>query len=188
MMKTYVILMRGINVGGKNKIPMAELKQFLEDQGFEDVVTYIQSGNVVLRSELDAKTLGAKIEKSLPKKFKLDSAIIKILALDRKTFKKVVAQAPKEFGKDDSNYRYYVLFPMETRTSEAIKEIDVRQGIDKAWQGDAAIYYRLPSLTSPNATKSYLNKVTQKPIYAAITMRNWNTTIKLLEILEGHKT
>jgi uncharacterized protein (DUF1697 family) len=188
MMKTYVILLRGINVSGKNKIPMAELKLFLEEQGFEDVVTYIQSGNVVLRSELGAKMLSAKIENSLPKKFKLDSSIIKIVALDRKKFKKVVDQAPKAFGKDDSKYRYYVLFLMGTRASKAIKEIDVRQGIDKAWQGEAAIYYRLPSLTSPNATKSYLNKVAQKPIYAAITMRNWNTTTKLLEILEGHKT
>jgi uncharacterized protein (DUF1697 family) len=188
MMKTYVILMRGINVGGKNKIPMAELKLFLEEQGFENVVTYIQSGNVVLRSDLGAKTLSATIEKGLPKKFKLDSSVIRILALDRKTFKKVVAQAPKEFGKDEDKYRYYVLFPMGTRVSKAIKEIDVREGIDKAWQGKTAIYYRLPSLTSPNATKSYLNKVVQKPIYAALTMRNWKTTTKLLEILEGHKT
>jgi uncharacterized protein (DUF1697 family) len=187
-MKTYVILMRGINVGGKNKIPMAELKLFLEEQGFEDVVTYIQSGNVVLRSDLNAKTLSATIEKGLPKKFKLDSSVIKILALERKTFKKVVAQAPKEFGKDEGQYRYYVLFPMGTRVSKAIKEIDVREGIDKAWQGEAAIYYRLPSLTSPNATKSYLNKVAQKPIYAALTMRNWKTTTKLLAILEGRKT
>ena len=187
-MKTFVILLRGINVGGKNKIPMAKLKLFLEEQGFEDVVTYIQSGNIVLRSDLGAKTLSAKIEKNLPKKFKLDSSVIKILALDHKTFKKVVAQAPKEFGKDDSKYRYYVLFIMGTRTSKAIKEIDVREGIDKAWRGDAAIYYRLPSLKSPHATKSYLNKVTQKPIYAAITMRNWKTTTKLLEILEGTKT
>lgn len=180
--------MRGINVGGKNKIPMAELKLFLEEQGFEDVVTYIQSGNVVLRSDLDAKTLSAKIENSLPKKFKLDSSVIKILALDHKTFKKVVAQAPKEFGKDTNNYRYYVLFLIGTRTSEAMKEIEVRPEIDKAWQGDAAIYYRLPSLTSPNATKSYLNKVAQKPVYAAITMRNWKTTTKLLEILGGYKS
>jgi uncharacterized protein (DUF1697 family) len=188
MMKTYVILLRGINVGGKNKIPMAELKLLLEEEGFQDVVTYIQSGNVVLRSDLDAKKLSAKLEKSLPKNFKLDSSLIKILALDRKTFKKVIAQAPKEFGKDNSKYRYYVLFLMGIRTSEAIKEIEARQGVDKAWQGDAAIYYRLPSLTSPNATKSYLNKVAQKSVYAAITMRNWNTTIKLLEILEGYKT
>jgi uncharacterized protein (DUF1697 family) len=190
MMKTYVILLRGINVGGKNKIPMAKLKLFLEEQGFEDVVTYIQSGNVVLRSDLAAKTLSAKIEASLPKRFKLDSSIIKILALERKTFKKVVAQAPKEFGNDDSQYRYFVLFLMGTRATlrEAMKEIDVREGIDKAWQGEAAIYYRLPSLTSGNATKSYLNKVAQKPIYASITMRNWKTTTKLLELLERHNT
>jgi len=187
-MKTYVILLRGINVGGKNKIAMAKLKLFLEELGFKDVVTYIQSGNVVLRSDLGAKTLSARIEKSLPKKFKLDSSLIKIAALESKTFKKVVAQAPKGFGKEDSKYRYFVLFLMGTRPGKAIKEIEVRPGIDKAWQGDAAIYYRLPSLQSPNATKSYLNKVTQKPVYAAITMRNWKTTTKLLEILEGHKT
>lgn len=187
-MKTYVILLRGINVGGKNKIPMAELKQFLEEQGFEDVVTYIQSGNVVLRSDLHAKALSAKIENSLPRKVKLDSSVVKILALDGKTFKKVIAQAPKEFGKDDSKYRYYVLFLMGVRASAVMKEIDLRPGVDQAWQGDAAIYCRLPSLTSPDATKSYLNKLTQKPVYAAITMRNWKTTTKLLEILEGHKT
>ena len=186
-MKTYVILLRGINVGGKNKISMAELKAFLEEEGCEDIVTYIQSGNVVLRSDLPAKTLGAKIEKSLPKKFKLDSSLIKIVALPQKTFKNVVAQAPKEFGKNNSKYRYFVLFIMGTRASKAMKEIDVREGIDKAWQGAAAIYYRLPSLTSPHATKSYLNKVAQKPIYAAISMRNWKTTTKLLEILERYK-
>jgi uncharacterized protein (DUF1697 family) len=47
-MNTYVILMRGINVGGKNKIPMTELKLFLEEQGFDNVMTFIQSGNVIL--------------------------------------------------------------------------------------------------------------------------------------------
>jgi uncharacterized protein (DUF1697 family) len=187
MMKLYVILLRGINVGGKNKIAMAELKLFLEEQGFKNVVTYIQSGNVVLSSDLGAKKLSAKIEDCLPKKFKLDSSLIKIVALPHKTFKNVVAQAPKGFGEDNSNYRYFVLFLMGTRAGNAMKEIDVREGIDKAWQGETVIYYRLPSLTSPHATKSYLNKVAQKPIYAAITMRNWKTTTKLLEILEGIK-
>ena len=53
--------MRGINVGGKNKIPMAELRLFLKEQNFADVRTYIQSGNVILRSDFDAKTLGQRI-------------------------------------------------------------------------------------------------------------------------------
>jgi uncharacterized protein (DUF1697 family) len=188
MMNSYVILLRGINVGGKNKIRMAELKFCLEEQGFEDIVTYIQSGNIVLRSSLGVRSISAKIEAALLENFKVESAIIRVLALEDKAFREVVARAPKEFGKDNTNYRYYVIFLMGVDSSEAIKQIDVRQGIDEAWQGDKVIYYRLPSLTSPNATKSHLNKVSQKPLYQSITMRNWNTTLKLLEILEEHKT
>ena len=60
-MTTYVILMRGINVGGKNKIAMAKLKPFLEELGASDVTTYIQSGNAVLQSGLAAAALGKKI-------------------------------------------------------------------------------------------------------------------------------
>ena len=48
--KTYVALLRGINVGGKNKIAMAELKSLFSSLGFEDVLTYIQSGNVVFQN------------------------------------------------------------------------------------------------------------------------------------------
>jgi uncharacterized protein (DUF1697 family) len=187
-MSRYVILLRGINVGGKNKIPMAALKSCLEEQGFEDIVTYIQSGNVVLRSTLDAKSISAEIEAALLENFKVDSTIIRVLALEHKIFQEIVAGAPKEFGKDNANYRYYVIFLMDVDSSEAMQQIDVRQDIDEAWQGDKVIYYRLPSLTSPNATKSHLGKVSQKPLYQSITMRNWNTTVKLLEILEKRTT
>ncbi|MCC6169659.1 MAG: DUF1697 domain-containing protein [Caldilineaceae bacterium] len=187
-MNTYVILMRGINVGGKNKIAMAELKLCLVEQGFEDVVTYIQSGNAVLRSGLDAETVSATIENILPQRFKLDSSLIRVLALEHQTYKEIVAGAPEEFGKDHTNYRYDVLFLMGVSPSEAMKQIEARQGIDDVWQGDKAVYFRRPSLAHPNAAKSGLARITQKPIYQAITIRNWNTTTKLLEILEGDKT
>ncbi len=187
-MNSYVILLRGINVGGKNKIPMAALKQCLEEQGFEDIITYIQSGNVVLRSSLGARAVSERIEIALPHAFKLDSSIVKVLTLDYKTFKKIVSHAPTDFGKDNTSYRYTVIFLMEVSPDEALKQIDVRQGIDEAWRGDSVIYYRLPSLTSPNATKSHLGKLTQKPLYQSVTIRNWNTTVKLLEILDKHKS
>ena len=183
-MNAYVILMRGINVGGKNKIPMAELKLCLEELGFESVATYIQSGNVVLRSDLDAEALSAKIEDMLPKKFKLNSLIIRVVALEYKTFKKIVMQAPKEFGKDNVSYRYNVIYLMNFSPSEAMEQISVRQGVDEVWQGDKAIYYRN---SIPNATKSHLGKITQQPVYQSITIRNWNTTTKLLKLLEEHK-
>jgi uncharacterized protein (DUF1697 family) len=184
-MKAYVILMRGINVGGKNKISMAELKLCLEELGFESVVTYIQSGNVVLRSDLDAEALSAKIEDMLPKKFKLNSSIIRVVALDYKTFKKIVRQAPKKFGKDNASYRYNVIFLMNFSPSKAMEQIDARQGVDEVWQGDKAIYY---CNSIPNASKSRLSKITQQPIYQSITIRNWNTTTKLLKLLEEYKS
>jgi len=59
MIKTYAILMRGINVGGKNKVSMAALKLFLEEQGFEDIVTYIQSGNNYLHENHTSARCGS---------------------------------------------------------------------------------------------------------------------------------
>jgi uncharacterized protein (DUF1697 family) len=180
-MNTYVILMRGINVGGKNKIPMAELKLYLEEQGFESVVTYIQSGNVVLRSDLDAEALSTEIEDLLPKKFKLDSSTIRVVAFEHKAFEKIVTQAPKEFGKDNARYRYNVLFLMDDSPSKAMEQIDPRQGVDEVWQGEKAIYYRY---SIPEASKSHISKIAQQPMYQSITIRNWNTTTKLLKLLE----
>jgi uncharacterized protein (DUF1697 family) len=183
-MNAYVILMRGINVGGKNKVPMAELKLCLQELGFESITTYIQSGNVVLRSELDADALSAKIEDMLPKKFKLDDSIIRVAALEYKTFKKIVMQAPKEFGKDSTSYRYNVIFLMNFSPTKAMQQIDAREGVDKVWQGDKAIYFRNSTL---NASKSHLSRITQQPVYKSITIRNWNTTTKLMKLLEEHK-
>src|SRR5687767_10383332 len=97
-MTTYIVLLRGINVGGKNKIPMVALKQHLEDHGFTDVLTYIQSGNVLLKSDLDTKTLGKKIETILSENFALDSSIIKVLALTRQQLEAIVKNKPKDFG------------------------------------------------------------------------------------------
>ena len=185
-MNAYVILMRGINVGGKNKIPMAELRLRLEELGgLEGVATYIQSGNVVLRSHLDAASLSAKIEDMLPKKFKLDSPTVRVVALEYRTFKTVVAQAPEDFGEDASSYRDNVIFLMDSDPAAAMQQIEAREGVDTVWQGDVAIYFRNSVL---NASKSRLSRITQRPIYRSITIRNWNTTTKLLEMLEAART
>lgn len=182
-MKRYVILLRGINVGGKNKIPMQDLKLCLEELEFENVVTYIQSGNVILRSSLDEKAVGEKIEAILTKKFKLDSEIIKALALEYKTYKKIVTDAPKKFGQDPTNFRDNVIFLMQVAPEEAMKQVSVREGVDEVWAGNRVLYFRN---SIPNATKSHLNRITTQLFYKSITIRNWNTTVKLLELLEKH--
>ena len=180
-MNAYVILMRGINVGGKNKIRMAELRLRLEELGLEDVATYVQSGNVVLRSDLDAASLSAKIEDMLPRRFELDSSIVRVVALDYATFKKIVAQAPEGFGTDTASYRDNVIFFADSSPTEAMPQFEAREGVDTVWQGDHAVYFRN---SVPNASKSRLNRITQQPIYRSITIRNSNTTTKVLKLLE----
>ena len=72
--KTFVALLRGINVGGKSLVPMAELRTLLTSLGFEDVVTYIQSGNVVFRSSIaDEVKVAAKLEQEIAAAFAIAS-------------------------------------------------------------------------------------------------------------------
>jgi uncharacterized protein (DUF1697 family) len=95
MTKVYLALLRGINVGGKNKVPMAELKACFEELGCENVRTYIASGNVMFESSMSSAELTEEIQEALPTKFRLDSELIKILVLSRDQLQKVIDQAPK---------------------------------------------------------------------------------------------
>jgi uncharacterized protein (DUF1697 family) len=182
IMKSYVVLLRGINVGGKNKIPMAELKRCLEEQGFERVLTYIQSGNVLLQSNLNAQTIGQKIEAMLSEKFTLDSSIIKVLVLTGAQLQAVIDNKPKGFGEQPDKYYSDVVFLMGIDTKEAMKVFKPREGVDSVWAGKGVIYsQRLSALR----TKSRLNAIVGTPVYKSMTIRNWNTVTKLLALLEA---
>ena len=67
-MPTYVAFLRAVNVGGTGKLPMSDLRALCEEAGFKNVTTYIQSGNVVFSSKLDASKTQQKLEKALAKK------------------------------------------------------------------------------------------------------------------------
>ncbi len=179
-MNTYVILIRGINVGGKNKIPMTALKAQLEEQGFDDVITYIQSGNVILKSNLDAKTLAPQIETLLSNKFKLDSPTIKVLVLTRAQLQTVIDDKPDGFGEEPDKYHSDAIFLIGITPDEALPAFSPREGVDKVWPGEGVIYSQR---LSSQRTKSRLNKVMAAPAYKLMTIRNWNTTTKLLDML-----
>lgn len=181
-MTTYLVLLRGINVGGKNKIAMAKLKAFLEEQGFADVTTYIQSGNVILSSKLTAKAIGQKIEKGLPDAFKLDTSLIRVLVLSHAELKAVVAKRPKGFGDEPGKYHSDALFLMDIDAKEALPEFSPKEGVDALWPGKGVVYHQR---LSAQRTKSRLNRVMASPVYKAMTIRSWPTTIKLLELMDG---
>lgn len=180
-MNTYVVLLRGINVGGKNKVPMAGLRKCLEALGFTNVSTYIASGNVLLESAKQPEKIKAQIEEALTKDFKLDSELIKVLVLSHKQLQVIVGNKPEGFGEQPEKYHSDALFLIDMDSAHAMPVFAPREGVDKVWPGDGVVYSQR---LSAERTKSRLNKIMGTPVYRSMTIRSWNTTTKLLELLE----
>jgi uncharacterized protein (DUF1697 family) len=181
-MNTYVVLLRGINVGGKNTVPMAGLKRCLEDLGFAGVSTFIASGNVILASDKPAGEIGTQIEAALTRSFRLDSELIKVLVLSRRQLQAVIDHKPKGFGEQPEKFHSDAIFLMDIDAAQAMPVFSPREGVDMVWPGDGLIYSQR---LSAERTKSRLSKVMASPLYKSMTIRSWNTTVKLLDMLKG---
>jgi uncharacterized protein (DUF1697 family) len=177
----YVALLRGINVGGKNLISMPALKECFEAEGFEDVVTYIQSGNVLFRGTGSGAALASRLETMLGKTF--DHYRAWVVVRSHAQMRSIVEKAPERFGADPRSYLYDVVFLKEPLTaSAALKKVPTKEDVDKVFAGRGVLYFsRLRSM----ATRSRLNRVASLPIYQSMTIRNWNTTTRLLRMMEA---
>lgn len=180
-MKTYVVLIRGVNVGGKSKISMATLRQQLEAAGMHDVRTYINSGNVLLRSELDAPKLSAVIDKLIADNFSLQSVSNKTLVLTVEQLQRIIAQKPPGFGEQPDKYYSDIIFMMGITAKEAMQVFSPREGVDTVWQGEGVVYSQR---LGAERTKSRLGKIVGTPLYRFMTIRSWGTATKLLALLE----
>jgi uncharacterized protein (DUF1697 family) len=181
-MTKYAVLLRGINVGGKNPVPMARLREVLGELGYEDVTTYIASGNVVLSSTHEPDRIKREIETVLPKAFELHSELVAVVVLTAAQVQAVVADRPPGFGDEPGVYHSDVIFLMGIDATEAMAAFDPRPGVDTIWPGDGVIYSQR---LSAQRTKSRLNKVMASPLYRSMTIRNWATTTKLAELVTG---
>lgn len=177
----YVALLRGINVGGKNKVAMAALRECLKDLGFSNVSTYIASGNVLLESERKTGEVKAQIEDALPKCFELDTDIIKVLVLSHPELKKIINGKPKSFGEHPEKYHSDIVFLMGIDVTEAITVFRPKEGVDTIWPGGGVIYSQR---LSEMRTKSRLSKIVGTPAYKQMTIRTYNTVTKLLELMK----
>ncbi|HYH75124.1 MAG TPA: DUF1697 domain-containing protein [Candidatus Saccharimonadales bacterium] len=184
-MQTYVILLRGINVGGKNKVPMAELKQCLEALGFSRVSTYIASGNAIIQSDKSVADIQVSIEAALPQAFQLDSKLVRVLVLSRKQLQTVIDHKPPGFGEQPTLYHSDAIFLMGVTTDQAMPVFQPREGVDMVWPGEGVIYSQR---LSAERTKSRLGKIIGTPVYQSMTIRSWNTTTKLLNLLKQTDT
>jgi uncharacterized protein (DUF1697 family) len=180
-MTSYVALLRGINVGGKNLIKMTELKACFQALAFENVSTYIQSGNVLFSADrLDRAGLTSLVEEALSKTFNYK---LRVVLRSQKQMKEIIARAPKDFGNDPATYRYDVIFLKEPlTTAQAMKSVATKEGVDSAFAGKGVLYF---SRLISKASQSHLTRIITMPIYQSMTIRNWNTTTKLLSMLEA---
>ena len=164
---------------------MAGLRKCLEEQGFSDVSTYIASGNVILKSDKHANDVKAQIEGVLPENFELDDGFIKVLVLTHNQLQAIIDNKPKGFGEQPEKYHSDAIFLMGIDSAQAMPAFNPREGVDQVWAGNGVIYSQR---LSSQRTKSRLNKIMGTSFYKSMTIRNWNTTTKLQEILKKMDT
>jgi uncharacterized protein (DUF1697 family) len=177
----YVALLRGINVGGANLIPMTALRAAFEALDLVDVGTFIASGNVLFRSgPTDARALASRIEAALSKEFGYAATVV---LRSRAQMRTIVRRAPDGFGESPQVYRYDVVFVKEPLVPrQVVTTIRTRDGVDTADAGASVIYF---SRLIARASQSHLPKLIAMPVYKQLTIRNWNTTTKLAALLDA---
>ena len=178
---THVALIRGINVGGKNPVPMARLRDVLAACGFEGVRTYIQSGNVVLRAAGSTEAqVTAAIEEALRADFDVETVVVTVTA---DALRAAISQAPLGFGEAPGEYLDDVVFlRSHIDPANVHPHVRMRDGVDSCWVGPGVLYFRR---LEARRTASYLSKIIALPVYKDMTIRNWRTTTALAGMLDG---
>lgn len=150
--------------------------------GFIGVSTFIQSGNVLFKSDKpDVTRLTSIIEQSLSAQFRYNSSVV---VVPHNQLKIVIEKAPEGFGKEPDKFSYGVIFLKEPLTPyELIEKVRTREGIDKTYAGETVLYF---SRLISKASQSYLSKLISLPEYQNITVRNWNTATRILKLMEKY--
>ena len=159
---------------------MAELVAAMTQAGFNDVISYINSGNLIFSSAIkDTQKLAKKIEKLILSKFGLD---VNVVVLSKAEWVKIVDEAPPWWGKDVSRKHNLIIMLKPVDMAEVMKAIGVlKPKIESAEPGAGVVYQ---SLSLKDFGKTTSGKLASNPIYTRMTIRNYNTTIKLLALLD----
>lgn len=176
----YVALLRGINVGGNNKIEMAKLKLAFEALGFTQVKTYINSGNIIFATDInDGTQIVLKIEDAIQKEFRLKIPVV------IRSFEQIqsTCNAIPDSWVNDSTMKCDVLFLWnEVDKESAIDDITVKRELVDLKYTPGAIMWRIDK---DNVTRGGIDKFISSSIYKKITIRNCNTVRKLRSLMEA---
>ncbi|MGL4599541.1 MAG: DUF1697 domain-containing protein [Bacteroidia bacterium] len=181
-MNSYICLLRGINVSGKNKILMADLKKQLESLRVENISTYIQSGNIVFSSPkaIDAFMFELQIKKMILKNYGFDVPVI-VRSLGE--WEETASRNPFLKNKDVDLGKLHVTFLGGLPESELVKKIDATSFLPDSFEVVAKdVFVHCPE--SYGETK-LSNKYFETKLRQTATTRNWKTVLTLLEMAQN---
>jgi uncharacterized protein (DUF1697 family) len=172
--QTYAALLRAINLGSRNKVSMAELRSLLEEIGAADVVTYVQSGNVVFTSAGNAADLTKAVEREIKRRLNLD---ITVLLRTKAQLMKLVTANP--FGGTEPK-TLYVTFLAETPPRARVRSLDPDVGgRDEFRVSGREVYLRFPNgYGRSKLTNAYF----EKQLDVRATTRNWKTVTTVADL------
>lgn len=174
-MAVQIALLRGINLGSHNRVPMPELREHLTELGYGAVQTIVQSGNIVLESSASAKQLAADLQRAIADRFNVDTPVVVRTA---KQLAKVVADNPFPEAVEDPK-RYQVTFldaACSAAEARALNSADVSPEQLHVSGREIYVWHVNGIQKSPAA------KLLSREVKAVQTARNWNTVLKLLEL------
>ena len=176
---SFVALLRGINVGGKNLIRMSDLADSFRDAGYGDVRTYKQSGNVLFRAARQkGPKLEATVEAMLEERFGMPLLVV---IRSRDEIAQTIDAAPAGHG--SPSLRSEVFFLKHPLTAEeALADLpELREGVDAVAPGPGVIYF---SRVAAKATKTRIQRYMTMPVFQQMTVRTWRTCTALFEKLD----
>lgn len=174
----YIALLRGINVGGNNKVAMAELKDCFEQAGFTSVRTYINSGNIIFdASQTDTIKLIKICEKIITDRFSLNISCTIISAKDLSNY---LEHAPAWWDTDVTAKHNTLFVIPPAKASEIMSEVgDAKPGYEQVESYGSIIFWSAPIATF---SRTRYSKIVSTKVYKSVTIRNANTTKKLAEL------
>ncbi|MEU6067868.1 MULTISPECIES: DUF1697 domain-containing protein [Streptomyces] len=183
-MTTYAALLRGINVGGRKKLPMAELRQLMDGLGHQGVRTHLQSGQAVFSTGRgDEESLAAELTEAIEKHFGFS---VDVIVRDHAYLEAVVGACPFPAAGLEAKQLHVTYFSAPV-TADRFAEIDAAAHLPEEFRlGDRALYLYAPD----GLGRSKLAEVLSRPRInkgLIATTRNWNTVVKLVELTAGEE-
>ena len=178
-MPHYVALLRGINIGSRNRVSMPELRSALEEAGFGEVHTYLQSGNVILESRAKAESVRRKVEGVIAERFGLEIAVV---VRTKAELAAVVQKNPLgDEAKDPKRHQVTFLSKkLPAKTVRELEETATKQ--ERVAVAGREVYAWHPSGV---ARSKLWAKLAGKGLGVTATSRNWTTVEALLELAGG---